>query len=119
MNNLTLLLDAVKGGEKMYHVGGSIVGFGRLKTVPPGVFHGADIQPMEGAMDVSRGHIFSGAPGLPGGGNERSGGFPGVRRASGHGAQDAGECDAAGLHAAAAASQAEPFDKLRRSPSPA
>ena len=33
------------GGEKMYHVGNSIVGFGRLKTVPPGVEHGAEFSP--------------------------------------------------------------------------
>ena len=42
----------VKGGEKMYRVGGSTGVFGRLKTVPPGTFHSADIQTVEGAMAV-------------------------------------------------------------------
>ena len=75
----------------MYRVGGSTGVFGRLKTVPPGAFHSADIQTVEGAMDVLRGDVFSGAASLPGGGDERSGGFPGVRPAPGHGAQDAGQ----------------------------
>ena len=57
----------------MYRVGGSTGVFGRLKTVPPGAFHSADIQTVEGAMDVLRGDVFSGAAGLPGGGDERSG----------------------------------------------
>ena len=35
---------SVKGGEKMYRVGGSTGVFGLLKTVPPGAFHSADIQ---------------------------------------------------------------------------
>ena len=67
------MITAVKGGEKMYRVGGSTGVFGRLKTVPPGAFHSADIQTVEGAMDVLRGDVFSGAAGLPGGGDERSG----------------------------------------------
>ena len=33
------LPPAVKGGEKMYRVGGSTGVFGRLKTLPPGAFH--------------------------------------------------------------------------------
>ena len=57
----------------MYRAGGSTVAFGRLKTVPPVAFNRADFQPAEGEMDVSRGDVFSGAAGLPGGGDERSG----------------------------------------------
>ena len=62
----------VKGGEKMYRAGGPIAWFGRRKTVPPVAFHRADFQPLEGAMDVSRGDVLSGSPGLPGGGDERN-----------------------------------------------
>ena len=59
----------------MYHAGGPIAWFGRWKTVPPVAFHRADIQPVEGVMDVSRGDVFAGTPGLPGGGDERQGGL--------------------------------------------
>ena len=64
-------------GDKVGHVGGSTDVFGRLKTVPPDAFHRADNQFVEGAMDDSRGDVFSGASGLSGGGDERSGGLPG------------------------------------------
>ena len=58
----------------MYRAGGSIAVFGRLKTVPPVAFHGADFQPVEGVMGVTCGDVFSGSAGLTGGGDERSGG---------------------------------------------
>ena len=45
----------------MYRVGGSTGVFGRLKTVLPDAFHSADYQTVEGAMDVSRGDVFSAA----------------------------------------------------------
>ena len=85
----------VKGGGKVGHVGGSIVGL-RLstlrhwKTVPSAAFYKVDYQPLEGKMDVSSGDVRSGAESLHGGGDERSGSLPGVRSAPGHGAQDAG-----------------------------
>ena len=66
----------------MYRAGGSIAVFGRLKTVPPVAFHRADFEPVEGVMGVTRGDVFSGSAGLPGGGDERSGGLPSVREAS-------------------------------------
>ena len=56
----------IKDGEKMYHAGSPIAWFGRWKIVPPVAFHRSDIQPVEGVMDVSRGDLFAGTPGLPG-----------------------------------------------------
>ena len=52
-----------------------------------------------GVKDVHGGTVRSGAPGLHGGGDEHSGGCPGVRSAPGHGAQDAGVLGAGGLRA--------------------
>ena len=52
-----------------------------------------------GVKDVQGGTVRSGAPGLHGGGDEHSGGCPGVRSAPGHGAQDAGVLGAGGLRA--------------------
>ena len=80
----------VKGGGKLCHVGGTIVGMRRRDTVPPTAFCKVDYQPLEGEMDVYGGDVRSGAAGLPGGRDECSGSLPGVRSASGHGAQDAG-----------------------------
>ena len=91
----------VNGGGKVDHMGGSIVGL-RLscwKTVPPATFYKVDYQPLEGETDVSSGDVRSGAAGLHGGGDERSGSLPGVRPAPGHGAQDAGLLGAARLPA--------------------
>ena len=51
----------------MYRVGGSTGVFGRLKTVPPGAFYSADIQTVEGAMDVLAWRCIFGCGGLPGG----------------------------------------------------
>ena len=51
----------------MYPAGGPIAWFGRWKTVPPVAFHRTDFQSVEGVMDVSRGDVLSGSPGLPGG----------------------------------------------------
>ena len=100
----------VKGGGKVGHVGGSIVGLRRWKTVPSAIFYKVDYQPVEGEMDVFSGDARSGAAGLHGGRHERSGSFPVVRPASGHGAQDTGLLGSARLPAteAAAASQASP-----------
>ena len=56
---------------------------------------------------------------LHGGGDERSGSLPGVRPAPGHRALDAGLLGAAGLPARGSATATQPFDKLRRRPSPA
>ena len=110
---------SVNGGGKVDHVGGSIAGLRRWKTVPSTVFYKVDYQPVEGAMDVFSGDVRSGAAGLPGGGHERSGGLPGVRPAPGHGAQDAGLFGAARLPARRPTTATQPFDKLRMSPSPA
>ena len=82
----------VNGGGKVDHMGGSIVGL-RLstfrKTVPSTVIYEVDQQPVEGEMDVPSGDVRARSPGLPGGGDERSGNLPGVRPALGHGTQDA------------------------------
>ena len=78
-----------------------------------------DNQPVEGEMDVSSGDVRSGAAGLHGRRYERSGSRPGVRPAPGHRAQDAGLLGAAGLPARGPAAATQPFDKLRRSHSPA
>ena len=43
---------SVNGGGKVGHVGGSIVGLWRWKTVPSAVFYKVDYQPVEGEMDV-------------------------------------------------------------------
>ena len=103
-----LIFRIVNGGGKVDHMGGSIVGLRRWKTVPPAIFYKVDYQPLEGETDVSSGDVRSGAAGLHGGGDERSGSLPGVRPASGHGAQDVGLLGAAGLPAGepATASQA-------------
>ena len=103
----------------MDHMGGSIVGLRRWKTVPPATFYKVDYQPLEGETDVSSGDVRSGAAGLHGGRHECSGNLPGVRPAPGHGAQDAGLLGAARLPARGSATATQPFDKLRRSPSPA
>ena len=55
--------SGVRVGEKMYHAGGPITWFGRWKTVPPVAFHRADIQLVEGVMDVSRGDVLADTPG--------------------------------------------------------
>ena len=90
---------AVNGGGKVDHMGGSIVGLRRWKTVPPAAFYKVDYQPLEGETDVSSGDVRSGAAGLHGGRHECSGSLPGVRPAPGHGAQDAGLLGAARLPA--------------------
>ena len=69
----------VNGGGKVDHMGGSIVGLRRWKTVPPAAFYKVDYQPLEGETDVSSGDVRSGAAGLHGGRHERSGSLPGVR----------------------------------------
>ena len=75
--------------------------------------------PMDGAMDVQGGRISAGSPGGDGGGQEHSGGLQRVRAASGHGAQDAGPLRASWVSATDSAPASQPFDKLRRSPTPA
>ena len=102
----------------MGQVGGSIVGLWRWKTVPSAVFYKVDYQPVEGEMDVFSGEVRSGAAGLPGGRDERSGSLSGVRPAPGHGAQDADLLGSARLPAGEPATVSQPFDKLRMSPSP-
>ena len=112
-------IPGVNGGGKVDHMGGSIVGLRRWKTVPPATFYKVDYQPLEGETDVSSGDVRSGAAGRHGGRHERSGSLPGVRPAPRHGAQDAGLLGAAGLPARGSATATQPFDKLRRRPSPA
>ena len=68
----------------------------RLNSGPPAVFHRVGCNTMEGAEDVQGGVVRAGAPGLHGGGYEHPGGRPGVRAASGHGAQDASVLGASG-----------------------
>ena len=51
----------VNGGGKVDHMGGSIVGLRRWKTVPPATFYKVDYQPLEGETDVSSGDVRSGA----------------------------------------------------------
>ena len=62
---LTLDIDTivvrVNGGGKVDHMGGSIVGLRRWKTVPPATFCKVDYQPLEGETDVSSGDVRSGA----------------------------------------------------------
>ena len=41
-----IVFVGVKGGGKVGHVGGSIVGLRRWKTVPPAVFYKVDYQPL-------------------------------------------------------------------------
>ena len=60
----------------------------KLDRLPPSIRVVAD--PTDGATDAQRGRISAGSPGSDGEWDERSGGFPGVRSAPGHGAQDAG-----------------------------
>ena len=62
----------------------------RREIVPSTAFRKADSQSLEGVMDVQRGALRAGSPGLHGGGDVRSGSLPAVWPAPGHGAQDAG-----------------------------
>ena len=71
---------------------------------PPAISGVAD--PMDGATDVQHGCIPADSTGGDGGGHERPAGFPGVRTAPGHGAQDAGLFRAAGLPATDSTSEA-------------
>ena len=41
-----IVFVGVKGGGKVGHVGGSIIGLRRWKTVPPAVFYKVDYQPL-------------------------------------------------------------------------
>ena len=56
----------------MDYAGGLIAGLWRLRTLPFAVFHSADNQPVEGAIDAFSGDVRSGTPGPHGGGQERS-----------------------------------------------
>ena len=107
----------VSGGDILGRVGGEIADIWRLKIGPPTAIHRVVADPLDGARDVQRGRISADSPGGDGGGHERPGGFPGVRAAPGHGAQDAGLFSAAGLPAKEPTAPAQSFDKLRMRPS--
>ena len=91
----------------------------RLQIGPSSAIHRLEVEPMGGATDVQSGSVSAGPQGGDGGGDEHPGGGAGVRVAPRHGAQNAGVFSTAGLPAADSAPQAQPFDKLRRSPAPA
>ena len=63
----------------MDYAGGLIAGLWRLRTLPFAVFHSADNQPVEGAIDAFSGDVRSGTPGRHGGGQERSRSLPAAR----------------------------------------
>ena len=74
---------------------------------------------MGGATDVQSGRISEDPPGGDGGGDEHPGGGVGVWTTPGHGAKVAGLFRAAGSPATHSGPQAQPLDKLGRSPTPA
>ena len=76
-----------------------------MDRLPPSIRVVAD--PTDGATDAQRGRISAGSPGSDGEWDERSGGFPGVRSAPGHGAQDAGLFGATRLPAKGPAAPAQ------------
>ena len=87
----------VKGGGKVDHVGGMAADLWRLQSVPSAAIHRLKVKPMDGGMDVSSGRVSAGPQGGNGGRHEHPGGFPDVRVAPGHGAQDGRLLRAAGL----------------------
>ena len=89
--------DRVKGGGKVDHVGGMAADLWRLQSVPSAAIHRLKVKPMDGGMDVSSGRVSAGPQGGNGGRHEHPGGFPDVRVAPGHGAQDGRLLRAAGL----------------------
>ena len=97
LSGMILPFVPVKGGGKVDHVGGMAADLWRLQSVPSAAIHRLKVKPMDGGMDVSSGRVSAGPQGGNGGRHEHPGGFPDVRVAPGHGAQDGRLLRAAGL----------------------
>ena len=91
----------------MDRVGGSLLTYRRLNTVPPDIIHGVGYNPMDDVMDVQGGRVPAGPQGGDGGWDEHPGGLSGVRPAPGHGAQDDRLLGPSGLPAAESAQKAQ------------
>ena len=57
--SLTVEDGIVNGGAKVDRVGGSLLTYRRLNTVPPAIIHRVVSDPMDGVMDVQGGRISS------------------------------------------------------------
>ena len=99
--------QSVKGGEIMYHLGGSSAGVWRLKTVPPLAFNWVRTNLMEGGLDVQGGDVPACSQSLLCRRDEHPGSSSSVWTAPGHGTQDAQVLGAFGISTVTTAQSTE------------